>query len=56
MTTEIKKTLNDHPVNWYTVKQKTNWEKALIKDFNRTVKANPNKKYILDPFVGYVER
>ena len=30
--------------------------RRLKEDYKNTVKANPNKKYILDPFVGWIER
>lgn len=34
----------------------TEWVKAVKTDYENTVKANPNKKYIFDPFVGYIEK
>ena len=31
------------------------WVKAVKEDYERTVLANPNKRYMLDPFKGYIE-
>lgn len=42
--------------NGLYIKDYTEYHKAIKEDYEKTVKANPNKKYILDPFVGYIER
>lgn len=42
--------------NGIYIKDYTEYNKAVRENFRNTVKANPDKRYIFDPFQGFIEK
>ena len=56
MTTKLTKVnIMKHIGEGIYKKDLTEYNKILVEDRKNTVEKNPNKKWALDPFVGYVE-